>query len=89
MENKTVAILVLAMVTAVVITAGAAYAMGRQNSGQTGNYPNQSYQRGMGPSMMGGAQGFRGMMGGYWMMDQFNGTYPGGMCRYWNATSAP
>ncbi len=74
MKSKTVAMLVLAVVGALIITAGGAYAMGRQTNSQVGNYPGYAYGSGMGPSMMGSGSGHRGMMGGYGTMDELNGT---------------
>ena len=86
MENKTAAMLVLAIVASLVVTAGAAYAMGRQTS-TTGGYTNgSSFRSGMGPSMMGGASGHWGGMMGAW-----NGTSPmyQRMSYCWNATNVP
>ena len=61
MEKKTAAILMLALLGAVAVTAGGVYAMDRQSySGQ-----NATYGHGMGPGMMGGRGGSPGgMMGG-------------------------
>lgn len=76
MENNNAAILVLAIVAALVVTATGAYAMGRQTGylGNTGSsYPSSAYGSGFGPSMMGGSTGYRGgMMGG-------SAGYSGGM----------
>ncbi len=99
MQNKTAAILILAVVASMLVTAGVAYAMGRQTT-STGNYaPGTNSGYGMGPSMMGGYGGYQGgMMGGYHggMMGAWNGTYPmyqnmqQGHTRYcWNATAVP
>lgn len=89
MENKKAAILVLAIVAAVAIAAGGAYAMGRPvtNTGYT--YPNSGYRSGMGPSMMGGYGGYSGMMGngyGMYSMHEYMHEYMG---HYWNSTSVP
>ena len=90
MENKKAAILVLAIVAAVAVTAGGAYAMGRQVSGA--GYANYSsgtnYGYRMGPGMMGGYAG--GMMGGYQGMMGNNGySMYQYMEHYWNSTSVP
>ena len=80
MENKKAAILVLAIVAAVAITAGGAYAMGSQGVGNGYTYPSTAHGPQMGPGMMGGHGGFQGVMGsaGHWMY-QF-------MERCWNST---
>ncbi len=98
MENKKAAILVLAIVAAVIVTASGAYAMGRQATSQAAPYTG-AYPYGMGPGMMGGfggPAGYRGgMMGGYGMMGYWNGTGATQQCprdymwQYWNSTSAP
>ncbi len=70
MEKKTAAILVLAMLAAVAVTAGGAYAMDRQS------YPTQSAASGsrMGPGMMGGQSGHPGgAMGGGFMQQMMHG----------------
>ena len=75
MEKKTAAILAVALVAAVVATAGGAYAMDRQS------YPSQSatYAYGMGHGMMGGQGGYPGwaMGGGHmqYMMHQYDYNY--------------
>ncbi len=94
MENKKAAILILAIVAAVIVTASGAYAMGRQTTTQTSSYSGATYPSGMGPGMMGtfgGQANHHGMMGGYGMMS--NGASP---CwcpeyaeHYLNSTSAP
>ena len=68
MENKKAAILVLAIVAAVAITAGGAYAMGSQGVGNGYTYPSTAHGPQMGPGMMGGNWGFQGVMGsaGHW-----------------------
>ncbi len=102
MENKTAAILVLAIAASMIVTASAAYAMGRQTT-STGSYASgTNFGYGMGRSMMGGLGNYQGgMMGGYGgyhggMMGAWNGTYP--MYQYmqqeharycWNTTAAP
>ena len=103
MENKTVAVLVLATVAALIVASAATYAtMGRQTA-NTGN-PFGSNANGyrMGSSMMGGSTGYvGGMMGGYsgragGMMGAWNGTSSmygrmqqmhDYMQRYWNSTA--
>lgn len=93
MENKKAAILVLAVVAAVAITAGGVYALGGQ-AGRTGySVPGSSYGPWMGPGMTGryggspggmmGGYGYPGMMGsgGHWMYQY--------MQQYWNSTSVP
>ncbi len=90
MENKKTAILVLAILAAVVVTASGVYAANPQNAGAGSPYSGASYRYGMGPSMMGGYGGFPGgMMGGYGMMG--NGQYwmQQYMSQYWNSTSTP
>ncbi len=95
MENKTAAILILAVVASVVVTAGAAYAMGRQNAFQASPYGG-FYGPGAGPSMMGGAYAYPGgMMGGYGMMGNPESMYSMHGCmqqymwHYWNSTTVP
>ena len=92
MENKNAAILVLAILAAVVITASATYAMMGKQAGGTGvPNPGATLGYGMGQSMMGGYSGSYGMMGGHWMMGAYGNHY--GMYQYmrqyWNSTSAP
>ncbi len=105
MENKNVAVLVLAVSAAVLIAASGAYAMGVHAA-----VPGNSYGYGVGQSMMGGSSAYSGgmmggstgriggMMGGYGMMGSWNGT--GSMCehmeqmheymqQYWNSTTVP
>ncbi|MDE1853840.1 MAG: hypothetical protein KGI38_08870 [Thaumarchaeota archaeon] len=89
MENKKAAILVLAIVAAVVVTASGAYAMGRQAPGAGSSYPGTTYRSGMGPSMMGGSAGYAGgMMGGHGMMGAWDstGSMQQYMWRYWNSS---
>lgn len=92
MEKKMAAILAVALVAAVVATAGGAYAMSRQSS------PSQSatYGDGMGPWMMGGPGGHPGwsMGGGYmqYMVHQYDYNYThmyehGYLWDYCNSTS--
>ena len=88
LENKKVAILVLAVSAAVLIATSGAYAMGRQTAVTGNSYPGTTYGYGMGQSMMGGSSAFSGgmmggfsghaggMMGGYGMMGSWNGTNP-------------
>ncbi len=94
MENKKAAILILAIVAAVIVTASGAYAMGRQVTTQANSYSGATYPSGMGPGMMnsfGGQMNHHGMMYGYGVMS--DGTFP-----YWcpeyaehhlNSTSTP
>jgi hypothetical protein len=87
MENKRVAILVLAIAAALVIASTATYAMmARQTSGTGNPYGSTTNGYGVGRSMMGGSTGYAGgmmggssgraggMMGGYGMMGAWNGT---------------
>lgn len=93
MENKTAAILVVAMAVAALIAAGGVYAMVGRQAAVTGNaYPGTAYGSGVGPSMMGWSTGYAGgmmggyaggpggMMGGRGMMGDWNGT--GSMYEY-------
>lgn len=90
MENKKAAILVLAIAAAVAITAGGAYAMGRQTTNNFSPYAGTHYTSGMGSGMMGGYAG--GMMGGY---NGYSGMMGSGspmyqyIRHYWNSTSVP
>lgn len=63
MEKKTAAILAVALLAAVVATAGGAYALDRQSPTSQGS----AYGYGMGQGMMGGQGGHlgSGMGGGY------------------------
>ena len=92
MENKRAAILVLVIVAAVAITAGGAYAMGRQTSGRWYS-PGANYGYGMGSWMTGGSAGYGGMMGGYGGHSGMMGSYGTPMYqymeRYWNSTNVP
>ncbi len=102
MENKKVAILVLAIAAALLIAASATYAMMGRQTQSTGN----PYGSGVGPSMMGGSTGYvggmmggysgqtGGMMGGYGMMGDLSGSsmyqyMQQHMWRYWNSTATP
>jgi len=88
MENKTAAILVLAVVATLIVTASGAYAMGRGGNSAVGPYAGTTYRSGMGPSMMGGSAGYPGgMMGGHGMMGAWNGTSP--MYHYMQNYSQP
>jgi hypothetical protein len=94
MENKTAAILVLAIAAAVIVTASGAYAMSRQTAVQGNTYPSVAFGSGMGPwggsvghqgGMM-GDQGGHGMMMGSWSGQQSMQQY---MWHYWNSTYSP
>lgn len=96
MENKKAAVLVLAILAAVAITASGVYAMGRQAVGTGSSYPIAGYGSGVSPWMMGGSSGQAGgMMGGYGMMRDVNGMgsmyqyMQQYMSRYWNSTYTP
>lgn len=93
MENKTAAILVLAIVAALVVTVSGAYAMGRQTPGVGSSYPYAGYASGMGGSFgyPGGMMGGYGANGGYGMMGEGNGQYSMWqyMSHFWNSTSVP
>lgn len=98
MENKTAAILVLAILGAVVATAGATYALTARQAPYSGSsYSGTTNGYGMGPGMMGGYSGYGWMMGGHGTMGSGYGYGPGSMwqymqqymARYWNSTSAP
>jgi hypothetical protein len=85
LENKKVAILVLAIAAALVISVGAAYAYGERTGMQSYVQPGTTNWGGMGPSMMGGSTGYRGMMGnGQYNMQQYMEEC---MSHYWNSTS--
>ena len=87
MENKTAAILVLAIVATLIVTASGAYAMGRGGNSVAGLNSGTTQRSGMGPSMMGGSTGNAG-----WMMRSGGGMGSAfghrGDCmdRYWNST---
>lgn len=94
MENKKAAILVLAIVAAVAITASGAYAMGRQTGGTGYSYPSATQGPWTGLGMMGGYGGYPGgMMGGYagypGMMGSGGYSMYQYMQHYWNSTSVP
>ena len=92
MENKTAALLVLAVVASLVVTATAAYAMGRQTVTSGSTTYNSGYGYGISQTMMGG-HGYGGYGGG--MMGAWNG--PSSMYQYmqqrswycWNASVIP
>ena len=94
MENKKAAILVLAIIAALIVTASGAYAMGRGGNSAAGLSSGITGRSGIGPSMMGGSTGNSGgMMGGNGMMRSGGGMgstcgYMGEcMDRYWNSTA--
>jgi hypothetical protein len=93
LENKKAAILVLALVAAVVVTASGIYAMGARTTGQGYAGPITGIRSGMGPSMMSGSFGRAGgMMGGYGMMGYGQSSMQDmreSMWHYWNFTAAP
>ena len=91
MENKKAAILVLAIVAAVMIAAGGAYAMtGRGIASYANSYPSTVHWSGMGPSMMGGSAGYRGgMMGAGYGQSSMMEDMQQYMWHYWNSTSVP
>ena len=89
MENKKAAILVLAVLAAVVVTASGVYAATGGHSTVPASYPGAEYGYGMGASMMGGYAGHGGMMGGYGMMGNGQYSMPQYMWQWWNSTSAP
>jgi hypothetical protein len=105
MENKKVAILVLAIAAAALIAAGGVYAISaRQTTSNVNSTPGANYGHGM-VSMMGGVSGScGGLVGAGGMMGGSRGVCSGPgmmgdrgtsgsmwqhMTRYWNATSTP
>ena len=88
MEKKTAALLVLALVASIVVTA--AYAMGRQTAAAAGTGYNSNSGYGMGPSVMGGHGGYRGGMTGLRNGPSYMYQYMQEHRSYcWNATAVP
>ena len=87
MENKKAALLVLAVVAAVAVTAGGAYALGMQSTVAPGTYDGY----GGGPSMMGGSYGYHGGMMGAYGQAGYPQAMQGYMQQYiwdcWNSTA--
>jgi len=88
MENKTAAILVLAVVATLIVTASGAYAMGRGGNSAASPNPVTTERSGMGPSLMGGSAGSAGgMMGSGGRMGSAYGYLGVCMDRFWNSTA--
>ncbi len=89
MENKTAAVLVLAVAASLIVAVSATYAMmGRQAAPFSSPYGSGTNGYRTGPSMMGGSAGYAGgMMGGY--AGTAGGMMGGrGMMGAWNGTSS-
>lgn len=100
MDNKRVAMVVLAVLAVVALTASGAYATGLRVAYPASTYPGAAYGCGVGPAVMGGhadhcgmTSGYTrysgGMMGGYGMMGDGPYSMPQYMWQWWNSTSAP
>ena len=99
--KKKAAMVMLAMLAAVAITAGGVYAASTaQSTYSAGSYQGLGYGHGLGPSMIGGYPGHGGntrgyavhicgMVGGHGIMGDAQYSMPQDMWQWWNSTSVP